>query len=140
MDELTPEQQKCLDAAVIRAEEIRAQIVSALVRKIPRRQFTELTLDLSEEMEELGRKLKELGALSREPAVPAFDFAAARSEIASLCEQFVPTPTELALMELAELLAAKHGNAPPDFEAFYRWRSDLESRIATRESGSEDRG
>ena len=151
MKDMTPEQQECFLAGLSRAEEMRAQLRAALESDLPQWERSARLLDLSEELEGLVRELERMVTPGWEPEAPPFDYTSLRlsntllreqrqptaAESAILLGYPEPTATEIALMELAERLIAKHANVPPDFEAFYRWRTQLESRIATRQRGKE---
>ena len=154
MKSMTPEQRECFLAGLDRAQEIRDQIGALLKSELPDWDRGDRILDLTQEHDELHCKLERMITPGWEPETPPFDYTAIRlshtllreqreptaAESAILLGYSAPTATEIALMELAERLAEKHGDASPDFEAFYRWRGELESRIASRESGGEDRG
>ena len=149
MKDMTPEEQECFLAGLSRAEEIRDQIGAALESDLPDWDRNDRILDLMQELDELLRKLERMVTPGWEPETPPFDYTLPRlrnklrreqreptaAERAILQGYPEPTATEIALMELAERLVAKHGGTLPDFDAFYRLRSDLENRIAARGPG-----
>jgi hypothetical protein len=150
MKDMTPEEQECFLAGLDRAEEIRDQIGAALESDLPAWDRNDRILDLMQEHDELLRKLERMVTPGWEPETPPFDYTVPRlwntlrreqreptaAERAILQGYPEPTATEIALMELAERLVAKHGGTLPDFGAFYRLRSDLENRIAARGLGA----
>jgi hypothetical protein len=152
MKDMTPEEQECFLAGLSRAEKIRDQIGAALESDLPDWDRRDGILDLMQEHDVLHRKLERMVTPGWEPEPPPVDYTVLRlrnklgreqreptaAERAILQGYPEPTATEIALMELAERLAAEHGGTLPDFDAFYRLRSDLESRLAAREAKKED--
>jgi hypothetical protein len=145
MKDMTPQEQARFLAGLDRAQEIRDKIGVTLKSDLPAWARIEQILDLDQEHDELARELERMVAPQSEPEAPQVDYAVLRlantlmreqrkpneSEIAILLGCPPPTATEVALMELAERLAAKHGTVLPDFEAFHRWRWDFEGRGGT---------
>jgi hypothetical protein len=134
MSDPTPEEQQRFETGVKRIEEICAEIASDLTWR-PSPAKAQRIWELTQEAKKLIRKLEIIAPLPKFPLLEAL--ADAKKQANAVSKTFIvsrdPTPGQVEAIAFMLQLKTRQGTVMPDFEAFYRERSELDREISGRD-------